>query len=87
MLTSSSSLADWRSSLAQYDTSVAEHAKTSKRRGKLVELDEYVRVKLADSIASREEEAGGGWMSKEELCKVVEWKIIVSTLSVEEGGC
>ena len=81
MLTPSSTLKDWSTALSAYDQAILAHSKTSKRRSGLKDLDDFVRNELPTKVADRQDEdeeaAKGGYMTKEELCKIVEWKITV----------
>lgn len=83
MLTPSSTLKEWSTCLSSYDQAILAHSKTSKRRAGLKDLDDFVRNDLPTKVADRQDEdcdgepAKGGLMIKEELCKIVEWKITV----------
>lgn len=83
MLLTTSPPTEWQTALSSYDDAITAHAKTSKRRSGLKELDEFVRVQLPRTAASRvqdDDDAAGnrGWMIKDEVCKIVQWKITVS---------
>lgn len=74
----------WQEAFDGYISAIQKHASSAKRRGKLIELDRFVREQLPDVIKRRWSEDEGtaetpyGHLSKDELCKVVEWKITVS---------
>ena len=87
-LAASSSLADWTAAYASYDERILTHSKTGKRRAKLVALDEFVRNDIPTRLEARlaNDSTGGaskrpdGYLTKEEVCKIVEWKITVCSL-------
>jgi len=74
-LVSSISLDEWKAALDAYDERITTHSKTSKRRTHLVGLDHLVREKYAAVIKTRHDDEGGAYFTKEEICKIVEWKI------------
>ena len=77
-LGSSSTVSEWEASLSEYSECLQSLSKTSKRRGKLPNLDHTVRVKLPESIRTRySDEASYGYLTREELCDIVNWKITV----------
>ena len=82
MLIPTSPLSDWQSALASYDKAITAHPKTSKRRSALKDLDDFARLELPKKVADRvnDTDAKGGYMIKEEICKIVEWKITVCLL-------
>lgn len=86
-LAASSSLADWTAAYASYDERILAHSKTGKRRAKLVALDEFVRDDIPTRLEARlaTDSSGAnkrpdGYLTKEEVCKIVEWKITVCSL-------
>jgi len=80
-LAKSDSLEDWKTAYAAYDSAIQEHAKTAKRRAKLPALDHFVTKELPALVQSRfSEEALYGYLLKDELCRIVEWKITVLML-------
>lgn len=71
----------WQAALASYDKAIEAHSKTGKRRNELVKLDKHVRQTIPEAVESRRnEEAPNGYLTKEDICKIVEWKITVNLL-------
>jgi hypothetical protein len=69
----------WHQALDSYDEAIKSHSQTGKRRNDLVKLDEYVRKGIPAQVETRRsEEAPNGYLTKEDFCKIVEWKITVS---------
>lgn len=68
----------WQGALESYNKAIVKHSKTGKRRNGLVTLDEYVRQTIPQEVESRRsEEAPNGYLTKEDICNIVEWKITV----------
>lgn len=78
--------ARWQAALDSYPERVKQHAQTGKRRKSLVSLDEFVRTHLPVVIKARYSDASDdkGYLKKEDVCKIVEWKI---TASLPTLGC
>lgn len=71
----------WQAALGGYDEAIKKHAKTGKRRNGLATLDKHVREAIPAAVESRRsEDAPNGYLTKEDICKIVEWKITVSGL-------
>lgn len=69
----------WHAALAGYDKAIEGHSKTGKRRSGLVKLDRDVRQTIPQNVESRRsEDAPNGYLTKEDICKIVEWKITVT---------
>jgi len=87
-LATSDSLEDWKSAYAAYDSAIQAHAETAKRRAKLPDLDHFVWKELPELVQSRfTEDTVYGYLLKDELCRIVEWKITVPMLSRELPNC
>lgn len=71
----------WVTAFESYDEAIKKHSKTGKRRNGLVQLDKHVRQKIPELVESRRtEDAPNGYLTKEDICKIVEWKITVRTV-------
>lgn len=69
----------WQAALESYEESIRVHSKTGKRRSSLGKLDKHVRETIPQAVeARRSEDAPNGYLTKEDICKIVEWKITVS---------
>ena len=86
-LAASSSCPDWTAAYASYNERILAHSKTGKRRAKLVELDGFVRNDIPTRLEARlaNDDSGAsnrpdGYLTKEEVCKIVEWKITVRAI-------
>jgi hypothetical protein len=78
-LVNSKDVKRWQAALDGYDEAIKTHAKTGKRRNGLVTLDKHVREAIPAAVESRRsEDAPNGYLTKEDICKIVEWKITVS---------
>lgn len=81
-LADSADTKQWLTALNDYDEAIKKHSKTGKRRNGLVQLDKHVRQKLPELVESRRtEDAPNGYLTKEDICKIVEWKITVSRIT------
>jgi len=81
-LADSDSLEEWTAAYAGYASAIQDHAKTAKRRAKLPGLDQFVRKELPDLVQSRfAEDTLYGYLLKDELCRIVEWKITVLAIA------
>lgn len=76
-LAASSSAKEWRRALDSYSAKIVMHATSAKRRAGLEALDRYVREDLPRTVGLKAQDEGGAYLTKEDLCKVVEWKITV----------
>lgn len=77
-LAKSTDVKQWRAALASYDEAIKKHSKSGKRRSVLVQLDKHVRQKIPELVESRRtEDAPNGYLTKDDICKIVEWKITV----------
>lgn len=73
----------WETALKSYDEAIKKHSKTGKRRNGLVQLDKHVRQKIPELVESRRtEDAPNGYLTKEDICSIVEWKITVRTVLI-----
>jgi hypothetical protein len=78
-LVASSDASRWQAALDGYDEAIKDHSKTGKRRSGLVQLDKHVRQTIPELVESRRSEASpNGYLTKADICKIVEWKITVS---------
>ena len=91
VLAASSSCTDWNAAYALYDERILAHSKTGKRRAKLVALDGFVRNDIPTRLEARlaNDDSGSskrpdGYLTKEEVCKIVEWKITVRSIVPSE---
>lgn len=80
-LASSSDLERWKKAYDSYSERIRIHSKSSKRRANLVELDAFARLEIPERVKGRysdeNEDTIRGYLTKEEICKIVEWKITV----------
>ncbi|GAA5972060.1 hypothetical protein JCM11641_002476 [Rhodosporidiobolus odoratus] len=69
--------AQLQAALAQYPRALSLRAHASKASKDLVELDEWSRVELRDQVSQRRKENGEGtaFLTREELGKVMTWKL------------
>lgn len=67
-----------RASLGRYDAALKTRAKHGQRAGDLVELDNWRRGELTDTLNQRAKEDGAGWLTVDELGKLMNWKLAVS---------
>lgn len=72
------SRADLVAALARYPQSLVLRANASKSSADLVELDEWYRGALRDTLKKRDEEdKRGAFLKKEEVVKLMRWKLAV----------
>lgn len=68
----------WQAALTSYDEAIKRHSTTGKRRNGLVQLDKHVREMIPELVNTRRDDiAQYGYLNKEDICKIVEWKITV----------
>lgn len=68
----------WRRALESYEDKIAVHSASGKRRSKLVDLDQAVRVAIPEAVNARRNDANPvGYLTKADICQIVEWKITV----------
>ena len=76
-LAKSDDLKAWQRALDSYEAAIKSKAAEG---GRLVTLDKYVRETIPELVRQRFDEKDAhsrGHLKKEELCKIVQWKITV----------
>ena len=70
----------WQRALDSYEAAIKSKAAEGGRLKELVSLDKYVRETIPELVQQRVDEKDAhsrGHLKKEELCKIVQWKITV----------
>lgn len=68
-----------RQSLTRYQSSLATRAAASKPSAELVQLDHWYRTELRATLQERKQEGTGAFLTTEELVKLMQWKLAVSS--------
>jgi hypothetical protein len=71
-----------RKSLSRYDAALKTRAENGQRSADLVELDAWRRKELKPALDKRAKEDGAGWMTVDELGRLMDWKLAVSSCHI-----